>query len=150
MKGTIRINVVTLGSNSCTREEELKFYIVDIDSSYNAILGTPTHRLYVPPTGENYYKKHSGIRKKSPKSLLGYMMKSRKHLNDECRTSEIGSILVTEEIEIEKTPRWQVFELPAGTSKQEEFEEVIIHPNHPSQKVQNGKEMPLCLRNKII
>lgn len=88
--------------------------------------------------------------KSSPKSLLGYMMKSRKHLNDECKTSEIGSILVTEELEIEKTPRWQVFELPAGTSKQEEFEEVIIHPNHPSQKVQIGKEMPLCLRNEII
>lgn len=64
VKGTVRINVVTLGSDSCTREEELKFYIVDIDSSYNIILGTPNHRLYVPPTGEIYYKKQSGIRKK--------------------------------------------------------------------------------------
>lgn len=77
-------------------------------------------------------------------------MKSRKYLNDECRTSEIGSILVTEELEIEKTPRGQVSELPVGTSKQEEFEEVIIHLDHPSQKVQIGKEMPLCLRNEII
>lgn len=77
-------------------------------------------------------KNRVGFIKCSPKSLLGYMMKSRRHLNDECRTSEIESILVTEELEIEKTPRGQVFELPVGTSKQEEFEEVIIHLDHPS------------------
>lgn len=29
---------VTLGSDFCSREEEVKFYIVDVDSPYNAIL----------------------------------------------------------------------------------------------------------------
>lgn len=42
VKGTIKINV-TLGLDTYTREEEIKFYVVDINSPYNAILGTPAH-----------------------------------------------------------------------------------------------------------
>lgn len=42
VKGTVRLKV-TLGVGETTRTEEIKFYVVDIDSSYNAILGTPFH-----------------------------------------------------------------------------------------------------------
>lgn len=44
IKGTIRINV-TLGLDNYIREEEINFYVVDIDSPYNAILGTRLMQL---------------------------------------------------------------------------------------------------------
>lgn len=42
VKGTARIKV-TLGSDICTKEEEIKFYVIDIDSPYKAILRTPAY-----------------------------------------------------------------------------------------------------------
>lgn len=42
MKGTVKMKV-TLGTDACTGEEEIKFYDVDIDSPYNAIQGTLAH-----------------------------------------------------------------------------------------------------------
>lgn len=42
VKGTVKMNV-TLGADDWTRTEEIKFYVVDIDSPYNAILGTSVH-----------------------------------------------------------------------------------------------------------
>lgn len=41
-KEIVRIKV-TLGSDTYTKEEEISFYVVDIDFPYNAILGTPVH-----------------------------------------------------------------------------------------------------------
>lgn len=38
VKGTTKIHV-TLGTDGNTQSEELKFYVVGIDSPYNAILG---------------------------------------------------------------------------------------------------------------
>lgn len=42
------------------------------------------------------------IIKSSPKSLLGYMMRSRKQLDELISIREIGSILVIEEVDVEK------------------------------------------------
>lgn len=39
VKGTVKVKI-TLGSYARVREEEIKFYVVDIDSPYNVILGT--------------------------------------------------------------------------------------------------------------
>lgn len=39
VKGRVRIRV-TLNTDDKERSEEIKFYVVDIDSPYNAILGT--------------------------------------------------------------------------------------------------------------
>lgn len=109
VKGTIRINV-TLGSNSCTREEELKFYIVDIDFPYNVILGTSAHAAFELVVSMSHqqvrFTTKNGVRfvKSSPKILLGYMMKSKKYLDDGSWTNEIGSILTTKELKVEKAP----------------------------------------------
>lgn len=45
VKGTVKVKV-TLGSDTHLWKEEIKFYVVDIDSPYNAILGTPTHATF--------------------------------------------------------------------------------------------------------
>lgn len=42
VKRTVRMHV-TLGTDEKRRTEEIKFYVVDIDSPYNAIHGTPSH-----------------------------------------------------------------------------------------------------------
>lgn len=45
VKETVNIHV-TLGTDDCTHKEELKFYVVDIDSPYNAILGTQANAAF--------------------------------------------------------------------------------------------------------
>lgn len=45
VKGTVRMHV-TLGTNEKRRTEEIKFYVVDIDSPYNAIDGIPSHTAF--------------------------------------------------------------------------------------------------------
>lgn len=44
-KGTVVLNV-TMGTGSILRTEELQFYVVDIQSAYNAILGTPAQASF--------------------------------------------------------------------------------------------------------
>lgn len=44
-KGTIVLKV-TLGSRSILRTKELQFYVVDIQLTYNVILGTPTQASF--------------------------------------------------------------------------------------------------------
>lgn len=83
VKGAVKIKVM-LGSDTCTREEEIKFYVVDIDSPYNGILGTPnnaTFELVVSTSHQQVQlatKNGVGFVKSSPKSLLGYIMRSQK------------------------------------------------------------------------
>lgn len=109
VKGTVRINI-TLGSNSCTQEEELMFYVDDIDLPYNVILGTlacEAFELVVSMSHQQVRfttKNRVGFVKSNPKILLGYMMKSKKYLDDGSRTNEIESILTTKESEVEKAP----------------------------------------------
>lgn len=45
VKRVVKIHV-TLGTDDNTQSEELKFYVVDIDSPYNAILGIPTNAAF--------------------------------------------------------------------------------------------------------
>lgn len=47
-------------------------------------------------------KNEVGFVKSSLKSLMGYMMMSRKQLDEGCKTTKIGSIIMTKELEIEK------------------------------------------------
>lgn len=83
VKGTVKVKV-TLGSDACTRKEEIKFYVVDIKFPYNAILGTLAHaafKLVVSMFHQQVRfatKNDIGFVKSNPKSLLGYMMKSHK------------------------------------------------------------------------
>lgn len=105
VKGTVRVNI-TLGTDSYTQDEELKFYVVDIDSLYNAILGTLTHAAFELvisiPHQQVRFSTKNGVRfeKSNPKSLFGYMMKSRRYTDEGHKASEIGSILMTEENQI--------------------------------------------------
>lgn len=45
VKGTIKL-WVTLGTNDKVRTKEIKFYVVDLESPYNAILGMPYHATF--------------------------------------------------------------------------------------------------------
>lgn len=65
------------------RSEELKFYVVDFDSPYNVILGTPTNATFELVISVSHQqvrfstKIGVGCVKSDPKSLLRYM-KSKK------------------------------------------------------------------------
>lgn len=72
---------VTLGADERTRTEEIKFYLVDIDSPYNAILRTPAHAGFnlIVSMSQQQVKFTTGngvgFFRSSPKNLLGYMMR---------------------------------------------------------------------------
>lgn len=63
VKGTVRVHV-TIDTDNCTQEEELKFYVVDIDSPY-CYTWDPDQRslrarhLHVTPTSEIFHQKWS-------------------------------------------------------------------------------------------
>lgn len=88
VNGTIKLRV-TLRSDTCTQEEEIKFYVVDIHSPYNAILGTLAHAAFelIISTSHQQVKFATknclGFVKSSCKSLLGYIMRSRKQQDEE-------------------------------------------------------------------
>lgn len=131
-KGTIKISV-TLGSDNCTREEELKFCVIDIDSPYNAILGTSAYaalELVVSMSHKQVRfttKNGEGFVKSRPKSLLGYMIKSRKGLDEVSKTSKNKSILTIEGSEAEGTLNRRILESSTVASKLEEFKEIAIN-----------------------
>lgn len=137
VKGIVKISV-TLGSDNCTQEEELKFYVIDIDSPYNAILGTSAYAAFGLVVSMSHQqvrfttKNWVGFVKSSPKSLLGYMMKSRKQLGEVSKTSKNKSILTIEGSEAKGTPNKRILESSTLASKLEEFKEVAINPNYPS------------------
>lgn len=82
-KGTIVLNV-TVGSWSTLRIEELHFYVLDNQSAYNAILGTPAqassdmvvsvphqHIQFLTPIGV-------GVMASNPRSMYNYLMQKKK------------------------------------------------------------------------
>lgn len=85
VKGTLWLDV-TLGTEDRTRTEEVKFYMVDLDSAYNAILGTPAHAsfdLVISMSHQRvkfYIANGVGCVKSSPKTLFDFQMTSKKLL----------------------------------------------------------------------
>lgn len=140
VQGTVKINV-TLGSDGCIREEEIKFYVVDIDFPYNATMGTPAHAAFELIISMSHQqvrfttKNRVDFVKSSPKSLLGYMMKSQKQQDQGLESMEIGSIMAAKEDGTERILTKQIFDFVIETSKSEKYEEVNIHLDYPSQKV---------------
>lgn len=96
VKGTVKMNVT--GANDWTRTEEIKFYVVDIDSPYNAILGTSVHAAFdlIISMSDQLLKFTTingvGFIRSSLKNLLGYMMRSRKQHDKGPKRIEIGLI----------------------------------------------------------
>lgn len=70
------------------------------------------------------------------------MIRSRKQLDELTNTREIGSILVIEEVEAEKALAGHISDITVGTSKLVEFDEVVVQPDHPNQKIQIRREIP--------
>lgn len=138
VKGTVRVHV-TIDTDNCTQEEELKFYVVDIDSPYNAILGTPTNAAFELVISMSHQqvrfstKNGVGCVKSNSRSLLEYMMKSKQHLDERHNTNEVGSIQATKEGQV---------------PKQKDFDKVVIHPDYPDQRVQIRREMSPGLKKR--
>lgn len=89
---------ITLGSEEKVRIEEIKFYVVVIDSPYNAILGTPFHAAFdlVISMSHQQVKFNTlrgvGFVRRSLRSLLGHIMKIKRKRNEERVEAEINSI----------------------------------------------------------
>lgn len=83
VRGTLRVKV-TLGFEACSREEEVKFYVVDVDSPYNDILGTLAHSAFeliiltLHQQVRFATRNRIGLVKSIPKSLLAHLVKSQK------------------------------------------------------------------------
>lgn len=99
-KCTVRPEV-TLGSEGNERTEEIKFHVVDIDSSYDAILGTLLLSSFDLVVSTSYQrvkfltKDGVGCVRTSPKNLFNYQMTSKKLLAEETSAPmEIGVIQV--------------------------------------------------------
>lgn len=58
VKGTVKIKV-TLGFNACTREEEIEFYVVDID--FPDSCSFQTNHFYFASAGKIYDQEWGGI-----------------------------------------------------------------------------------------
>lgn len=147
VKGTVRINV-TLGSYACSREAEVKFYVVDVDFPYNAILGTPTHSTfelsYQLSTNRFQFATRDGIGcvKSNPKSLLTHIFKSRKQRRAMSPSTAVGSVLTAKEVKSDTT---LIHASPLNECiepKSKEHEEFAIHLEYPDRKFQIGNEMP--------
>lgn len=87
VKGTIKL-MVTMGVDEKTRTEEVKFYIVDIDSPYNAILEMPCHIAFDMVVSMSHQRAKfitgHGIRviKSYPKAVYDRMMMIQRNKYD--------------------------------------------------------------------
>lgn len=83
VKGTIKLEV-TLGSSVNIRREWIKFHVVDVDLSYNAILGTPLQAQFdlvvSLPHQRVKFPTETGVgeARSDPRSLLAYLIKVKK------------------------------------------------------------------------
>lgn len=95
---------------------------MDIDSPYNAILGTLVHAAFELVVSMSHQqvrfttRNGVGFVKSSPTSFMEYMMKSQKQQDEGSTIMEIRSILVAEVVETEKvvaepTPNFDVSHL---------------------------------------
>lgn len=123
---------------------------------YNAILGTPVHAAFELVISMSHQqvrfatKNGVGFVNSTSKSFMEYMMKSQKQQDEGSTIMEIWSILVVEVVETKKAVVEPTPNITAETSKLEEFDKVVIHPDHLDQKIQIGKEMPPHLRDEVI
>lgn len=69
------------------------------------------------------------------KSLLGYMMKSRKQQDDGPKINEVGTIIAA---------------IESPNPEHNDFNRVIIHPDYPDQKIQIGRKMMPDLKKEVI
>lgn len=123
-RGIITLNV-TLDTGLTSWIEEVEFYVVDVQSAYNAIIGTPTQASFdvvisVPHQRIKFpTKKGIGMDISNPKSMLDYLVKNKKVSTEEEGTSAHVAIL-------DESP---------STSRPQEYEEIILHPSYPDPKV---------------
>lgn len=105
VKGTVKMQV-TLGTDEKVRIEEIKFYVVDINSLYNAILGTPFHAafdLFISMSHQQVkFNTMRGVRfvRSSPRSLLGHIMKVKRKRDEGQMEAEVSSILARDDLRI--------------------------------------------------
>lgn len=127
-RAIITLNV-TLDAGLTSRIEEVQFYIVDVQSVYNAIMGTPTQASFdviisVPHQRIKFpTKKEIRMEISNPKSMLDYLVKNKKVSPEEEGTSAYVAVLG-------ESPR---------TSRPQEYEEIILHLSYPDQKVKIGR-----------
>lgn len=126
IKGTIEIEV-SLGMLPQTRYEMIKFHVVDVDSVYNAILGTSLHAKFnmvvsLPHQRVKFLTSVGiGEIKSNLRSLLTYLVKTKKK-----------QILLT----VQPVSKEQLMVITP------EYNEIMINPQYPEQKIKVGGEMP--------
>lgn len=82
-KGIMVLNV-TLGVGSLSRTEQIKFYVVDVQSIYNTIIGTLAQAAFdmviLVPHQRVKFLTHKGIRVElsNPKGILDYLVRNKK------------------------------------------------------------------------
>lgn len=108
VKGTVKMQV-SIGTNERIRTEEIKFYMVDINSPYNAILNTPSHTTFdlIISMFHQQVKFSNGqgvgFVKSRPKSLLIYIMKVKRKRDEDSIGVEINMITTKEDSKNSKT-----------------------------------------------
>lgn len=154
VKGTVRMQV-TLGTDDRMKTEEVKLYVVDIDSPRNTILGMPSHAAFDLVISMSHQQvkfstgRSVGFLKNSPKSLLDYIIKIKRK-RDEEELTEINMINTREESRVKKLLEQQITNFVMEVSKNEKFEEVLINPEHLQQRIKIASEMPKHMWDEVV
>lgn len=114
--------------------EEFQFNVVDIQSAYNAILGTPAEASFnmvvSVPHQRIKFLTTTGVEimTNSPRSMYDYLMKKRRLTLEHVGTSSTEVKMVGECSNVEKQPKT-------------EYEELNINSTYPEQKVKIGVDL---------
>lgn len=140
-KGIMVLNV-TLGAGLVSRTEQVEFYVVDVQSIYNSILGMPAQSAFdvvisVPHQRVKFPTSGGiGVELRNPSGVLNYLIRCKK-ANPELELTPTLVIMIDE---VRNTSA--SIEIHKGNidhCRPQEYEEVVIHPQFPDQKIKVGR-----------
>lgn len=135
---------VTLGVGSLSRTEEVKFYVVDVQSVYNAIMGTPAQAAFdmvisVPHQRVKFpTHKEIGVELSNPKGMLDYLVKNKKvSIGVEDISSPVATVCKRgKSSTLTKVPKEK-----SDHPQLQEYEEIMVNPLYPEQTVKIGRSL---------